>query len=230
MFCALALLAAGAIGAIETDPELKSGQELMEAFEYEKAAVVFDNVAKRPGLSGPDRAVALVWLGLAAAELRDTARASVVFEEAVTADPLISLPRDASPKIKTLLDDARARVRLKGTASKATTTPDPPQDPPPPPDQPPVGVPPGSGGGAGGSGILGPVAIGTLVVGGVVVVAGAAIWGFGLTLHQQAVAEPFQSRAFELNEQSKAAQIGGEVTMGVGAVALLAGGVLFFLE
>src|SRR5687768_16430039 len=153
MFCVLALLL---VGAIESDPELKKGQELMEAFEYEKAAVVFDALSKRPGLVDADKAVALVWLGLAAAELRDTARASVAFEEAVTADPLISLPRDASPKIKTLLDDARARVRLKATTTAkppdATNPPNGPQDPPPT-------TPP-----AAGSGLM-PIAIGTLVVG-----------------------------------------------------------------
>jgi hypothetical protein len=217
--CALALFVAG---AIESDPELKKGQELMEAFEYEKAAVVFDTVAKRPGLVDADKAVALVWLGLAAAELRDTARASVAFEEAVTADPLISLPRDASPKIKTLLDDARARVRLKSRTTKPPTEVKPPDngggvvvpsEPPPP----------------AGSGMM-PIAIGTLVVGGVVAVAGGAIWGLGLALNQQAVEEPFQSRAAELRDQSIAAQIGGEVTLGVGALAIIAGGALLAVD
>lgn len=218
--CALALFVAG---AIESDPELKKGQELMEAFEYEKAAVVFDTVAKRPGLTDADKAVALVWLGLAAAELRDTARASVAFEEAVTADPLISLPRDASPKIKTLLDDARARVRLKASTSPkppdATKPPDTPQDPPPP-----TGPPPAEG-----SGLM-PIAIGTLVVGGVVAVAGGAIWGVGLALNQQAVDEPFQSKAAELRDQSIAAQVGGQVTLGIGALALIAGGALLAVD
>jgi hypothetical protein len=216
--CALALFV---VGAIESDPELKKGQELMEAFEYEKAAVVFDAVSKRPGLVDADKAVALVWLGLAAAELRDTARASVAFEEAVTADPLISLPRDASPKIKTLLDDARARVRLKSTAKppEETKPPDNTVEPPPP-----TGPPPSEG-----SGLM-PVAIGTLVVGGVVAVAGGAIWGLGLALNQQAVDEPFQSRAAELRDQSIAAQIGGQVTLGVGALALIAGGALFAVD
>src|SRR5579885_1913462 len=91
-------LAAG----IETDPEFKSGQSQIDAFEYEKAAATFDKLSKRPSLPEPDRALALVWLGLACAELRDQARASVAFEDAVTADPLIVLPRDASPKIKAL--------------------------------------------------------------------------------------------------------------------------------
>src|SRR4051812_22988284 len=104
------------VAGLETDPEFKKGQEQVEAFEYEKAAATFDQVSKRPGLPDADRAVALVWLGLAYAELRDQARASVAFEDAVTADPLIVLPRDASPKIKTLLEDARGRVRLRPKA------------------------------------------------------------------------------------------------------------------
>lgn len=217
--CAFALIVAG---AIESDAELKSGQELMEAFEYEKAAVAFEALAKRPGLVDADRAVALVWLGLAAAELRDTARASVAFEEAVTADPLISLPRDASPKIKTLLDDARARVRLKSTAKaqQAETKPPDATVAPPPPSAPAPSE---------GTGLL-PIAIGTLVVGGIVAITGGAVWGVGLALNQQAVDEPFQSRAAELREQSIAAQVGGQVTLGVGALALLAGVALFAVD
>lgn len=221
MSCVAVALVMGlvAAGAMETDPELKKGQDLMEAFEYEKAAVVFDALSKRPGLNNADKAVALVWLGLAAAELRDTARASVAFEEAVTNDPLISLPRDASPKIKTLLDDARARVRLKATVAKAADTPPPPNKAPD--DTPPETTPPPANGS-----FLMPVAIGTLVVGGVVAATGTGVWVYGLSLNQQAVEEPFQSRAAELRDQSIAAQVGGQVTLGIGALALLAGGAL----
>jgi hypothetical protein len=107
---------------IETDPEMKKAQALVDAFEYEKAAAAFEGLAQRQNLTDPDRAVVLVWLGLTYTELREQAKASVAFEDAVTADPLIVLPRDASPKIKTLLEDARARVRLRPRPKPPDTT------------------------------------------------------------------------------------------------------------
>lgn len=211
--------------ALENDPELKKGQDQIEAFEYEKAAATFDAVSKRPGLTDADRALALVWLGLAFAELRDQARASVAFEDAVTADPLIVLPRDASPKIKTLLEDARARVRLR---PKVDTHP----KPPPESTAKPPAKPPDDGGARPpaieGSPLV-PVGIGAAVVGGVVALAGGGVWGFGLLLKKQADAEPFQSTAAVLRSQSLATQVGGQVTAGVGVAALAAGGVLLVL-
>ena len=216
MIFALVFVAAA---AIESDVELKQGQALMEAFDYEKAAEVFSTIAKRPAIADPDRAVALVWLGLAAAELRDQARASVAFEDAVVADPLIVLPRDASPKIKALLEDARARVRLR---PKADVAPPPPTPPTPPPIEP--GPPPAPSAG------FSPLAIGVLAVGGVVTIAGGAVWGAGLLLRQQAEEEPFQTEAAKLRDQSVAAQIGGQVMTGVGVLALAAGGVLLALN
>src|ERR1041384_4058936 len=120
----LALVLAITLAAgLESDPEFKKGQEQVDAFDYEKAALTFDAVAKRPGLAPADKAVALVWLGLAYAELRDQTHASLAFEDAVTADPLVGLPRDVSPKIKALLDDARARVRARPKEGTTTTTP-----------------------------------------------------------------------------------------------------------
>lgn len=210
MLCVLVFIVAA---GIESDAELKNGQQLMEAFDYERAAEVFATLAKRPGIADPDRAVALVWLGLAAAELRDQARASLAFEDAILADPLIVLPRDASPKIKALLEDARARVRLrpKATTPVQTITPTPEATAPPPA--------PGGG--------LAPIAIGTLAVGGLVALAGGAVWGVGLALRQQAIDEPFQSKAAELRDQSVAAQVGGQVTTAVGVLALALGGILF---
>src|SRR5688572_25255868 len=99
--------------AVESDPQFVAAQKHVDAFELDKAKAAFEAIAARPKLSPSDRALVLVWLGLTYAELRDETRASIVFEDAVTADPLIVLPRDASPKIKNLLEDARARVRLR---------------------------------------------------------------------------------------------------------------------
>ena len=235
LLLAVLTIAGPTMAGLETDPEFKKGQEQIEAFEYEKAAAVFEAVAKRPALPDADRAVALVWLGLACAELRDQARASVAFEDAVTADPLIVLPRDASPKIKALLEDARARVRLRPKPAATTTGP--------------ANGANGANGATGannannangangatgadhgsqpqGSSLV-PVAIGALVVGAVVAVAGGVVWSLGLVLRQEAIDAPFQSDAAALRDQSVATQIGGQVATGVGVAALAVGGALF---
>lgn len=219
IICALALALALATARIETDPDFKNGQEFMEAFDYEKAAEVFEGVAKRPGITDPNRALALVWLGLAAAELRDQARASLAFEDAIIADPLIVLPRDASPKIKTILEDARARARLRPKETPTPMVAETPSTESPPP--PPSVEPPSTGGG------LLPAAIGTVAVGALVGIAGGALWGGGMMLQQQAVTEPLQIKAAELRDQSVIAQISGQVMTGVGVLALVAGAALF---
>ena len=204
--------------AIDSDPQFREAQKHVDAFEYDKAAALFEEIAKRSSLTGSDRAQVLIWLGLTYAELRDEARASIVFEDAVSADPLIVLPRDASPKIKSLLEDARARVRLR--PKQQQPPPEEKKEPPPPPPPPP---PEQSGG-------MGPVAIGTAIVGGVVALAGGTTWGIGLALRQQAEEEPFQSEASKLRDQSLATQIGGQIATGVGAVALAVGVALLFVE
>lgn len=233
---------ASAAPSLEADAEFKKGQAQVEAFEYEKAAATFDAVSKRAGLTDGDRSLALVWLGLACAELRDQARASIAFEDAVTADPLIVLPRDASPKIKALLEDARARVRLRPKPAVTVTTA--PVDNhaattssgastaatiPTATATSSVGPPTTSGGPAQGSS-LNALAIGTVVVGGVIALVGGSVWGLGLVLRQQAIDAPFQSDAAALRDESIATQVGGQIATGVGLVTLAAGGVMFALE
>lgn len=217
---ALALLLATALDA---DPEFQKALQHAEAFEYDKAAPMLKGVAGRPGLPPTDRAQALVWLGLVYAELRDEARAALAFEDAISADPLIVLPRDASPKTKALLEDARARVRLRTQAGPAPTPPTTPPPLTPAPAPAPVPAPAPAAGGS----VLGPVGIGTMAVGGAVTVVGGVVWGVGLMLLSQAEAEPYQDEAARLGEQSAVAQVGGQVTAGVGVVALAAGAVLF---
>ncbi|MCC7108709.1 MAG: hypothetical protein IT382_05440, partial [Deltaproteobacteria bacterium] len=160
---AYALLLAAALDA---DPEFIKALQHAEAFEYDKAAPLLQAVAARPGLAPVDRAQSLVWLGLVYAELRDEARAALAFEDAITADPLIVLPRDASPKTKALLEDARARVRLR---AQANPTPAPTPTPAPPPTAAPPEPTPASPPAAGGS-MLGPIGLGTMAVGGAVAV------------------------------------------------------------
>ncbi|MCC7111881.1 MAG: hypothetical protein IT382_21480 [Deltaproteobacteria bacterium] len=75
--------------------------------------------------------------------------------------------------------------------------------------------------------MLGPIGIGTMAVGGAVAVVGGVGWGVGLVLLGQAEAEPYQSEAAKLAEQSAAAQVGGQVTAGLGLAALAAGVVVF---
>jgi hypothetical protein len=251
LFALAVLLVAG----FESNPDLKKGQALIEEFEYEQAAVVFEALSKKPGLADRDRGVALVWLGLSLAELRQQSKAAAAFEDAVEANPSVSLPRDVSPKIKALLEDARGRVRARVKATSppprppkpkppkraaVTTAPvvaDPPPEPePPPPPAPsapspsnlvaPSEAPPAPEPGPEQEGPLLPIALGAAIAGGVVGLAGGAVWGVGLMLHDEALREPFQSEAAVLRERSVASQIAGRVVAGVGVAALAVGGVL----
>ena len=216
--------------SLDADPEFQKALQHAEAFEYDKAAPLLQGIAARAELAAVDKAQALVWLGLVYAELRDDARAALSFEDAITADPLIVLPRDASPKTKALLEDARARVRLRAQASPSPPTPKPVPTPTPkplPPDGPtptPTPAPPGDGS------LLAPIGIGTMAVGGGLAVVGGVVWGVGLVLLGQADAEPYQSEAAKIAEQSAAAQIGGQVTVAVGVAVLVAGGVVFAID
>lgn len=216
--------------SLDADPEFQKALQHAEAFEYDKAAPMLQGVAARPGLAPTDKAQALVWLGLVYAELRDDARAALSFEDAITADPLIVLPRDASPKTKALLEDARARVRLRAQASPApapTPTPTPTPAPTPlPPENPTPAPTPAPGDGS----MLAPIGIGTMAVGGVLAVVGGVVWGIGLVLLGQAEAEPYQSEAAKIAEQSAAAQIGGQATVGAGVLVLAAGGVVYAID
>ena len=218
----LALLMATALDA---DPEFQKALQHAESFEYDKAAPLLQAIAARPGLVPADKAQALVWLGLVYAELRDDARAALAFEDAIQADPLIVLPRDASPKTKALLEDARARVRLRSQSAPPPPAPT-PTPTPLPPEQPVSPTPAPAGGGS----MLAPIGIGTMAVGGVLAVAGGVTWGVGLMLLQQANAEPYQSEAAKLGEQSATAQVAGQVTVGVGVATLAAGAVVFAVD
>jgi hypothetical protein len=209
--------------ALESDAQFKQAQKHMDAFELEKAAALLDDISKRPALPPQDQALALVWLGIAYAELRDEARASIAFEDAITADPLIVLPKDSSPKIKALLEDARARVRLR------TRNPEPAPAPLPTPIAAPLAPEQPAPAAASGS-VLFPVGLATAIVGGAVAIGGGATWGVGLMLRQQAIDAEFQDDAATLNEQSGTAQLIGQVALGVGAVVAIVGGVLIGLS
>lgn len=78
--------------------------------------------------------------------------------------------------------------------------------------------------------MLGPIGIGTMAVGGVLAVAGGVVWGVGLALLGQAEAEPYQSEAAKLAEQSASAQVGGQITLGAGLLVVAAGGVVFAID
>lgn len=208
-------------GSLDSDPQFREGQRQIEEFEFEKASTLFEAIAARPGLDPGDRAQALVWLGIAFAEMRDEARASLAFEEAVTGDPLIVLPRDTSPKIKILLDEARGRVRVRPKPKTDTTAPPPTtttSTTPPAATTTPTAESETS--------LLFPAAVGAVAVGGAVGVVGGVFWGLGVSLAQQAKDAPFQDDAAAFADQSRTNQIAGQVGVGVGVATVVIGGAL----
>ncbi len=100
------------------DPAYSEGMRLYEDFEYERAVFRFKEALRFKDRSNSDQAVIGLRLGMTYAELRDDQGALDAFEAALTEDPLLVLPPDASPKIKDMLDKARQAVREKRSAGK----------------------------------------------------------------------------------------------------------------
>ena len=95
------------------DSAYQEGMRLYEDFEYERAVFRFKEALRVKDRTAADRAVVGLRLGMTYAELRDDQGALEAFENALTEDPLLVLPSDASPKIKALLDEARQSLRTK---------------------------------------------------------------------------------------------------------------------
>jgi hypothetical protein len=116
---------------LDDDPAYKEGMRLYEDFEYERAVFRFKEALRVKDRTNSDRAVIGLRLGMTYAELRDDQGALDAFEAALTEDPLLVLPSDASPKIKDMLDQARQAVRGKrGTGKTPPPVTSPPVKPP----------------------------------------------------------------------------------------------------
>jgi tetratricopeptide (TPR) repeat protein len=219
------------------DPAYTTGLTLFEDFEYEKAVFRFQEALEVKDRSAADRATILIRLGMTWAELRRNDKATARFKEALLLDPLAALPPDASPKIKEMLDGARRQLREEASAAPADPAPADtgevlqpealaaPEAAPDSklPETAPTDAPPeaAEAGGLPWLMISGGSVVGIGVVGALL---GGALWAGGLGLRQVGSGQAFQSDAVALDLPARAGQIAGQVVLGVGVVALLAGG------
>jgi tetratricopeptide (TPR) repeat protein len=220
--------ASAAAPPLAEDPAYTAGLALFEDFEYEKAVFRFQEALEVEDRSTADRATILIRLGMTWAELRRDDKAAARFKEALALDPLAALPADAAPKIKEMLDDARRQLREEQAATRVEPEPTPTPEPTPAPDSklpdtaPLESVPEAShDGGLPWLMISGGAIVGVGVVGALL---GGALWAGGLGLRQVGSTQAYQSDAVALDLPARAGQIGGQVVLGVGVLALLAGG------
>ena len=137
---ALGLLAAQPPVLLE-DGDFVAGRAAYDGLDPAKAAKRFTAAAAVEGRSDTDRAIILVWLGLAKAQLMDFDATGRAFREAARLDPDVGLPGDPSPKIVELM--AKARAAHARSTGAPVDTPAPvatPAEEPAPPD--PESVPP----------------------------------------------------------------------------------------
>jgi tetratricopeptide (TPR) repeat protein len=211
------------------DAAFNEGLRLLEDFEYEKAIFRFREAVRDESKTPKQKAICHIYIGLTLAELREDDAAGEAFDDAIRNDPLVTLPPDASPKVKDLLEGARRRMAEEAAAAP---TPDPSPDPAPNPEpDPDLGLvepaPPSDGGGLGGIFLIsGGVVAG---LGGLTLV-GAAVPGYlALDLFNKARDAQFGFDAAALNQQSVTMQIVAGSMAGAGVVLLASGGVLIAL-
>lgn len=92
------------------DGSLAAGQAAFEAFDLQKAHECFTR-ASAFAPTPQARAMALIWLGVVAAENGDFNAASARFADATDLDPDVVVPDHLSPTLQQLIEDARARAR-----------------------------------------------------------------------------------------------------------------------
>jgi hypothetical protein len=107
VFLALALCTAL---ALEGDPAFDDGVKLYKALEYEQAVLRFQQIAVRPALAPPDKAEALLWLGLSYAGTADFDSARTYLKSALETDLDIALPDKVSPRVAELFHDLHDEV------------------------------------------------------------------------------------------------------------------------
>ena len=208
MLLALALVT---LGSLAGDEAFDQGVVLYKQLEYEQASARFAEISARPALAAPDKAEALVWLGLCLAGTGDIDAARRTLKGAVLTDANVRLPTATaiSPRMQELFDAVLAEA-------EAAPPPTPPPPPPPPPPAPQAHAPL-------------PLLPAGLVVGGVVVSAGGVVLAVLAAGNLQLAEDP---DAFQLDAKAALDAANGEgVAAGVllvGGAALLGAGIVLF--
>jgi hypothetical protein len=207
------------------DPAFTEGLRLLEDFEYEKATFRFREALRDETKTPAQMAVVHVYLGMTLAELREEAAAVDAFVDALRSDPAVVLPADASPKVRTLLEEARKKLaEAPAETPKADPTPTPPVDPTPAPTPTPTPEVTPEPVSEGGGGVIWLASGGVSAGLGAVALLGAGGLGYvAYDLFLQGEQAQFQEDAVALRDQSVSLQVAAAAVGGAGALLLAAG-------
>ncbi len=126
MIVAALLLAMPLALPLDDDPAFVEGRQLYQASEYEQAVFRFQATALVADRPAPERARALMWLGLAYAGVGDSAAARRSFEDALRMDAQIAIPVEVSPKIEVEFQAVRAALAAAAAPSAPASSDEPP--------------------------------------------------------------------------------------------------------
>lgn len=157
---------------LDEDPRVQEAQQLYRDVEFERATISFQEAALDPALSDEERAVVMVWIGMCRAQLGDFESAGNAIDQAVLLDPKVAPPRAAPPRVKEMLEQARASA-----AKTAAAAPEPEPEAPAEVESVPE---PTSDEGGGGGDVLGTVGWVAAGAGGLALVGAAVLAGLGV--------------------------------------------------
>jgi hypothetical protein len=133
-----ALLLVVALGAARApaklEPEeaaIEKAHVKMKSLDFEAALPLLKKALASPKIVGRTRANALIDLAIAQINLGDTEEARKDFAAAFDADPSVTLPRSASPKIVEMFNEASVRVRPPPPETRPEAKPEPKPEPKP---------------------------------------------------------------------------------------------------
>jgi tetratricopeptide (TPR) repeat protein len=107
----------------KTGPHFDEGVKQLKGFEYEAALGAFEKALDWPGNTKSERALILVYIGIAQSNQADYTKAEESFKKALAEDPAVQPPKLTSPKIRALFE------KVKTEAGIAAPTPVEPTDP-----------------------------------------------------------------------------------------------------
>ncbi|MCC7109101.1 MAG: hypothetical protein IT382_07430 [Deltaproteobacteria bacterium] len=207
MFLAAAMLT---LSTLAGDAAFDEGVQLYKSLEYEAALARFAELSARPELAAPDKAEALVWLGLCLAGTGDLDAAKRTFKAALSADANAALPTTTavSPRVQAHFAEAAAEAR-------SLVPPPPPPPPPPVEGAAPLPLLPG-----------GLLALGVVAAGGGAVLAGLAVD----SLQQAENPDAFQDEAKAALDAANAQGVSAGILIAAGVAMAATGVALFFVE
>jgi hypothetical protein len=110
---------------LDDEPAFKDGRRLYDELEFEQAIFRFEQAAQVRDRTPSELATLKMWVGLSHGQLGDFTRAGEAFRAAVDLDPDVQLPVAVSPKLDSLLKNARSEreARLREDAPDGALSP-----------------------------------------------------------------------------------------------------------